>query len=134
MAEIKAVRHFGRPFGEIVYCFALRTGAPPGEALHDFVGWQIVIDDCSKGQPLVVQEFLQGFSLADRSGKTVQDEAAATVQAYFALANHLQDSCIRHQLSPADVRQCLSDGWRLSAFRAAPGAAENIASGKVTRA
>jgi hypothetical protein len=56
------------------------------------------------------------------------------VQADFALTNHLQHSCIRHQLSPADICQRLLDGWGLSAFRPTPSAAEDVAGGKMTRA
>jgi hypothetical protein len=56
------------------------------------------------------------------------------VQAHFALANHLQHSCVRDQLSPADVRQGFPDGWGLGALRATPSAAEDISGGKMTRA
>ena len=134
VAEIAPVRQLGRPFCDVVDGFALRTSAPPAEALHDFVGGQVVIDDCSEGQRLIQHELLQGFSLADRAGKTIQDETAATVQAHFALANHLQHSCVWDQLSPADVLQGFPDGWGLGALRATPSAAEDISGGKVTRA
>ena len=74
--------------------FALLAGPAPAKPADNLIQRQFVVHYCIKRDLFVREQFLQALGLSDRSGKSVEHEAAVTAYAGASLAHQLPNGVV----------------------------------------
>lgn len=76
---------------DVVDGFAMGAGTAASEAGDDFFDGEFVVEDAVELDTEVGEHFMEGFSLADSAGETIEEETAFTAEASEAFADHIED-------------------------------------------
>lgn len=85
---------------------AFFAGAATAQAPDNLVQGQFIVHHGAERNLLLLHQLFQGLGLAQRAGKSVEDETAAIEDAGAALAHHLPHGGVRHQFATTHILQC----------------------------